>query len=247
MGPVVPSVTAVPALEARSLRKVYRLSKSNVYEALRGVDLRVENGEFAAIVGPSGSGKSTLMNILSTLDRPSSGKVLVDGEDTSRMSDAQLAELRNRRIGIVFQQYNLIQRMTATENVELPLITARVPPDERRERAEEALELVGLSHRLKNRPIELSGGEQQRVSIARALVTRPTLLLGDEPTGNLDSRTSASVIDLFHELNRARGVTTVIITHDMAVAARTRRTIRIRDGLIESDTSNAAASPQVIS
>ena len=217
------------------MRKVYRLSKTNVYEALRGVDLAVGDGEFAAIVGPSGSGKSTLMNLLSTLDRPTEGKVLVAGTDTSTLSDAELSELRNRKIGIVFQQYNLISRMSALENVELPLITARVPPDERHERAKGALDLVGLGHRLANRPVELSGGEQQRVSIARALVTRPAILLADEPTGNLDSKTSAGVIDLFAELNRARGVTTVLITHDLAVAARTRRTIKIRDGRIEDD------------
>jgi len=225
------------------VRKEYRLTRTNVYEALRGVDLRIEQGEFAAIVGPSGSGKSTLMNILSTLDRPTAGEVLIDGDDTSELSDASLAQLRNRKIGIVFQQYNLIQRMTAMENVEVPLIAARVAPDERHRMAKEALELVGLGHRLRNRPIELSGGEQQRVSVARALVKKPAILLGDEPTGNLDSKTSESVMDLFVQLNRERGVTTVLITHDSDIAARTRRVIHIRDGLIERDEPNTPAAP----
>jgi len=225
-----------PALEARAVKKTYRLSKTNTYDALRGVDLTIHRGDMAAIIGPSGSGKSTLMNIVSTLDRPSSGTVLVDGVDTTKLNDAGLSQLRNDKIGIVFQSYNLIQRMTAIENVALPLIAAGVDPKARTERATEALDLVGLSNRLANRPIELSGGEQQRVSIARALVKEPTILLGDEPTGNLDTKTSDAVIELFQKINRERGVTTVLITHDMSVAARTRRVIRIRDGEVESDT-----------
>jgi putative ABC transport system ATP-binding protein len=231
----MPAPDAPPALEARGVRKEYRLTRTNVYEALRGVDLVVQRGELCAIVGPSGSGKSTLMNILSTLDRPTRGAVLVDGIDTSRMGDAEIAALRNRKIGIVFQQYNLIHRMTALENVALPLITARVPPEDRDARARAALERVGLGHRLRNRPVELSGGEQQRVSVARALVTSPAILLADEPTGNLDSKTSESVMALFESLNRDAGVTTLLITHDASVASRARRTIRIRDGLVESD------------
>ena len=224
-----------PALEARGLRKVYRLSRTNVYQALAGVDLQVQRGEMAAIVGPSGSGKSTLMNLLSTLDRPTEGQVLLDGIDTSGLSDAGLSALRNEKIGIVFQSYNLIQRMSALENVMLPLIARGVPPAEREARAKEALGLVGLSQRLRNRPVEMSGGEQQRTSIARALVNRPTILLGDEPTGNLDTKTTDSVIDLFREINEERGVTTLLITHDVSVARRTRRIIHIRDGLIEKD------------
>lgn len=223
------------ALETRAVRKTYRLSKTNTYDALRGVDLTIHRGEMAAIVGPSGSGKSTLMNLISTLDRPTSGSVLVDGVDTSILTDAGLSQLRNEKIGIVFQSYHLIQRMTALENVALPLIAAGETPERRRARALEALDLVGLADRVANRPIELSGGEQQRVSIARALVKAPAILLGDEPTGNLDTKTSDSVIELFQKINRERGVTTVLITHDMSVAARTRRLIRIRDGLVERD------------
>lgn len=229
-------MTSARALEAQALRKTYRLSKTNTYDALRGVDLVIGRGEMAAIIGPSGSGKSTLMNIISTLDRPTSGTVLIDGVDTSRLDDAALSQLRNEKIGIVFQSYNLIQRMTALENVALPLIAAGIEPKQRQERARETLELVGLGQRLHNRPIELSGGEQQRVSIARALVKDPAILLGDEPTGNLDTKTTDSVIELFQQINRERGVTTVLITHDMSVAARTRRIIRIRDGNVESDS-----------
>jgi predicted ABC-type transport system involved in lysophospholipase L1 biosynthesis ATPase subunit len=169
----------------------------------------------------------------------------VDGIDTSGLSDAQLSQLRNEKIGIVFQSYNLIQRMTALENVALPLIAAGVPREERHRRARETLELVGLGDRLVNRPVELSGGEQQRVSIARALVKRPTILLGDEPTGNLDTKTTDSVIGLFQQINRERGVTTVLITHDLSVAARTRRIIRVRDGLVESD-GPAEAAPSTL-
>lgn len=239
-------MTQAPALEARALRKTYRLSRTNAYDALRGVDLTVRRGEMAAIVGPSGSGKSTLMNLLSTLDRPTSGTVLVDGVDTSGLDDAGLSRLRNEKIGIVFQSYNLIARMGALENVALPLVAAGVERRERDRRAREALDLVGLSHRVANRPVELSGGEQQRVSIARALVKNPAILLGDEPTGNLDTTTTASVIDLFERVNRERGVTTLLITHDMAVAARTRRVIRIRDGAVEQDAPvEQALRPQV--
>jgi putative ABC transport system ATP-binding protein len=228
-------VAQVPALEARGIHKVYRLSKTVSYEALRGVDLTVAPGELAAIVGPSGSGKSTLMNLLSTLDRPTSGQILVDGVDTSTLSDAGLASLRNRKIGIVFQSYNLIQRMTALENVMLPLVAQGVVPEERVQRATETLEIVGLGAKLKNRPAEMSGGEQQRTSIARALVARPAILLADEPTGNLDTKTTDAVIDLLRSINREQGVTTVLITHDLSVAQRTRRVIRVRDGLIEQE------------
>lgn len=211
------------------------MSRTNAYDVLRGVDLCVSRGELAAIVGPSGSGKSTLMNVMSTLDRPSAGTVLVDGIDTSQLDDAGLSTLRNRKIGIVFQSYNLIQRMSALENVALPLIAAGVDPAERNLRAKETLELVGLSHRLRNKPSELSGGEQQRVSIARALVNEPAILLGDEPTGNLDTKTADAVVTLFETINRERGVTTVLITHDTSVASRMRRVIRLRDGQVESD------------
>jgi putative ABC transport system ATP-binding protein len=237
-----PAPSSPPVLETRGVRKVYHLSRQQSYEALRGVDLSIARGEMVAIVGPSGSGKSTLMNLLSTLDRPSSGAILVDGVDTSRLGDNQVADLRNRRIGIVFQSYNLISRMTALENVEVPLVAMGVPRPQRLARAEESLRLVGLGHRLRNRPAELSGGEQQRVSIARALVTKPTILLGDEPTGNLDSANARSVLELLHGINRAQGVTTVIITHDPEVAASTRRIIHIRDGRVERDERVGAAA-----
>ena len=227
------------------MRKTYRLSRSQSYEALRGVNLKVERGEMVAIVGPSGSGKSTLMNMLSTLDRPTGGQILVDGIDTSRMTEDQVADLRNRRIGIVFQSYNLIGRMTALENVELPLIPMGVERDERHRRARKALELVGLGHKLGNRPAEMSGGEQQRTSIARALVTRPSILLGDEPTGNLDSKNAALVLEFLRAINRDEGVTTILITHDPEVAASTARIIHIRDGLVERDERRAPSGPHV--
>ncbi|MEA3203788.1 MAG: putative transport system ATP-binding protein [Thermoplasmata archaeon] len=237
-----PTVPGPPVLETRGVRKVYRLSRQQSYEALRGVDLSIQRGEMVAIVGPSGSGKSTLMNLLSTLDRPSSGAILVDGVDTSRLGDDEVAELRNRRIGIVFQSYNLIARMTAVENVEVPLIAMGVPRPQRLARAEASLRLVGLGHRLRNRPAELSGGEQQRVSIARALVTKPSILLGDEPTGNLDTANARSVLELLHGINREQGVTTIIITHDPEVAASTQRVIHIRDGRVERDERTAVAA-----
>jgi len=224
------------------VRKTYRLSKTQSYDALRGVDLKVERGEMVAIVGPSGSGKSTLMNLLSTLDRPTQGSILVDGTDTSRMGDDRLAKLRNRKIGIVFQSYNLIGRMTALENVALPLIPMGILPDERRRRAKAALETVGLGPKLDNRPAEMSGGEQQRTSIARALVTKPTILLGDEPTGNLDTKNAQAILSLLTGINREQGVTTIIITHDPEVAAATRRVLHIRDGLIERDERRTAVA-----
>ena len=223
-----------PALEARALRKTYRLSKTNTYDALRGVDLQVPRGDFAAIVGPSGSGKSTLMNMLATIDRPTSGHVLVDGVDTSTLSEADLATLRNRKIGLVFQAYNLIGRMSATANVALPLIAQEVPAADRVARAHEALTAVGLGHRLENRPVEMSGGEQQRVAIARALVTRPSILLADEPTGNLDTANSRAVMELLERIHADTGLTVLIITHDNDLARQTRRVITLRDGAVES-------------
>ncbi len=220
---------------------MYRLSRQQSYEALRGVDLKVPRGQMAAIVGPSGSGKSTLMNLLSTLDRPSSGSILIDGVDVSRLSDNAVSQIRNRRIGIVFQSYNLITRMTAIENVELPLIPMGMPRPMRLQRAKQALEDVGLGKRLRNRPAEMSGGEQQRVSIARALVTQPTILLGDEPTGNLDTKNAQSILGLIRDINRTKGVTTLIITHNPEIAKSTDRVIHVRDGLVESDELAVAA------
>jgi putative ABC transport system ATP-binding protein len=203
-------------------------------EALRGVDLAIERGEYAAITGPSGSGKSTLMNILGCLDRPDEGSYLLNGERVSDMSDRQLARIRNREIGFVFQSFALLPRATAAQNVELPLLYARVPRRDRARRAAEALEQVGLADRARHRPAELSGGQRQRVAIARALVTRPSLLLADEPTGNLDTSTGEDILALFDELHRA-GNTVIVVTHEADVAARAGRTLRVLDGRIVAD------------
>ena len=218
-------------LKAVGLTKTYIVGNQRV-EALRGVDFEIERGGFVAIMGPSGSGKSTLMNLIGCLDRPTSGTLYLAGQDVSRLSPDQLAAVRNREIGFVFQQFHLLAGMTAVENVELPLIYASVPPRERRRRALEALERVGLADRAGHRPMELSGGQQQRVAIARALINNPSLLLADEPTGALDTRTGKEIMDLIVELND-RGHTVVLVTHDPQVASYTRRVIHVRDGLIE--------------
>jgi len=215
-------------IEMTDVRKTYAAGTLEV-EALRGVSLRIAQGEYVAVVGPSGSGKSTLMHIIGCLDLPTSGDYVLAGGHVNELSETHLAEIRNRRIGFVFQQFNLLPSMTALRNVELPLAYAGVPPADRRARAEEALARVGLSDRLKHRPGELSGGQQQRVAVARALVTDPALILADEPTGNLDSTASADVLNLFDEL-RAMGRTIVLITHEAEVARRATRSVLIRDG-----------------
>jgi putative ABC transport system ATP-binding protein len=220
-------------IELAGVRKTYR-SGSIEFEALRGVDTRIDQGEYVAVIGPSGSGKSTLMNILGCLDNPSEGSYLLAGEDVSRMSEAQLAEVRNRRIGFVFQQFNLLASLPAWRNVELPLVYAGVSRHARRERAVAALARVGLADRIDNKPGELSGGQQQRVAVARALVTEPALILADEPTGNLDSVSSRDVLALLDELHAA-GRTVVLITHEHEVAANAQRNLVIRDGEITSD------------
>jgi len=223
-----------PIIELDGIRKTYRTG-SPEFEALRGIDTSIAEGEYVAVVGPSGSGKSTLMNILGCLDNPTEGHYRLAGEDVSAMSEAQLAEVRNRRIGFVFQQFNLLPSLSAWRNVELPLIYAGVLGAERRERAVRALTRVGLGDRVDNRPGELSGGQQQRVAVARALVTEPAMILADEPTGNLDSRSTADVLGLLDELHGA-GRTIVLITHEHDVAARAERNLVIADGQIVSAT-----------
>lgn len=217
-------------LSMTDVYKVYATGAVQV-EALRGVSLDIDEGDFVAITGPSGSGKSTLMHILGCLDIPTFGSYLLGGIDVSRMTESALATVRNQQIGFVFQQFNLLASMTALRNVELPLVYAGVPRGERRERAHDALARVGLGDRTNHRPGELSGGQQQRVSVARALVTDPTLILADEPTGNLDSASTHEMLGLFHELHDA-GRTIILITHESDVAAEARRVLRIIDGLL---------------
>jgi putative ABC transport system ATP-binding protein len=224
---------ASPLIEIRDLKKVYALDGIQI-QALRGIDLQVEAGELLAIMGPSGSGKSTLMHILGCLDLADAGSYRLRGEDVTRMSGDALARLRNREIGFVFQSFNLLPRTSALENVETPLIYAGVGKSERRERARAALQHLGLAERLHHLPSQLSGGQQQRVAIARALVSRPSLLLADEPTGNLDTTTSDEILRLLEDLNRREGLTIVLITHEPEVARHAGRTLYVRDGRLEA-------------
>jgi putative ABC transport system ATP-binding protein len=229
-----------PVIDLRRVSKIYATGSLEV-AALRGVDLRIAAGDYVAITGPSGSGKSTLMHILGCLDTPTSGTYRLAGEDVSTMSERELAAVRNRRIGFVFQQFHLLPALTALRNVELPFLYSPLSRKERRDKAAEALELVGLADRMDHRPNELSGGQQQRVAVARALAGGPDLLLADEPTGNLDSASTTDILSLFAGLH-ASGRTVVLITHEHDVAAQARRAIAIRDGLISADASAPVAA-----
>ena len=238
----------MPLIEIRDLAKTYQMGSVTV-RALNGVDLDIDQGEFIAITGASGSGKSTMMHLLGCLDRPSRGRYLLDGQDVSRMNDGELALIRNKRIGFVFQTFNLIQRTSAVENVAVPLFYAR--RTNTRAMARRALERVGLDHRATHNPNELSGGERQRVAIARAIVNDPLLLLADEPTGNLDSRTGEQIMGIFHDLN-AQGVTIILVTHEPDVAMQARRVVQMRDGKILRDAPTgevygAAARAEILS
>jgi putative ABC transport system ATP-binding protein len=238
----IPRVTApmvgAPVVEARDLTKVYDLGETQV-QALRGVSLTVARGEFIAVMGPSGSGKSTFMNLLGLLDRPTTGEYHLMGAPVQNMTPNELAAVRNQRIGFIFQGFNLLPRLNAVENVELPMVYAGRSTEEQRQRAARAMELVGLSDRQHHYPNQLSGGQQQRVAIARSLVNNPALLLADEPTGNLDSQTSVEIMATLQQLN-ARGVTIVLVTHEADIAAYTRREVLFRDGQIVNDTPNTS-------
>jgi putative ABC transport system ATP-binding protein len=229
----MPETSSSPVIQIRDITKVYQMGDVQVH-ALRGVSLDVCPGEMIAIMGPSGSGKSTLMNIIGCLDQPTSGAYLLAGQDIARLNDNKLADIRNRRIGFVFQSFNLLARTDAVQNVELPLIYAGVR--NRHNRAIEALKTVGLSDRMHHRPSELSGGQQQRVAIARALVNNPDIIMADEPTGNLDSKAGAEVMSIFQRLNEERGITVILVTHEPEIAEHTRRIVHIYDGKIISDT-----------
>src|SRR6266436_3641298 len=225
---------ASPLISLSHIHKIYQMGDVEIH-ALHGISLEIHRGEFVAIMGSSGSGKSTTMNIVGCLDKPTRGQYVLDGQDVSTLSRDELADIRNRKIGFVFQGFNLLSRTSALENVELPMLYLGLKASERNERAREALEIVGLAERMHNMPNQLSGGQQQRVAIARSLVNHPSIILADEPTGNLDSRTSVEVMDVFQQLNKERGITIALVTHEPDIAQYARRTIVFKDGRIKND------------
>jgi putative ABC transport system ATP-binding protein len=229
-----PETNARAIIELDHIHKIYKTGDVEVH-ALRGISLKIHEGEFVAIMGTSGSGKSTMMNIIGCLDRPTRGHYILDGQDVSELSKDERADIRNRKLGFVFQGFNLLSRTSALENVELPMLYANIPTEERHKRAKEALLAVGLAGRELNHPNQLSGGQQQRVAIARSLVNQPALILADEPTGNLDSRTSVEVMDIFQRLNREKGITLVLVTHEHDIAEYTDRVVVFKDGKIKQD------------
>jgi putative ABC transport system ATP-binding protein len=230
-----PAKTVTPTIRVENLHKVYHLGEVQVH-ALRGISLSIYPGEMAAIMGASGSGKSTFMNLIGCLDRPTRGQYLLEGQDVSQLTKQELARIRNRKIGFVFQGFNLLARTSAVENVELPLIYSGMPHQQRLERAREALRAVGLAGREDHHPSQLSGGQQQRVAIARALVNDPAIILADEPTGNLDSRTSVEIIEIFQRLNAERNITILLVTHEGDIARFAKRVVLFRDGKVRRDT-----------
>lgn len=226
-----------PVIEVKNIRKIYKIGNEQEFIALNDISFAINPGEFVSIVGPSGSGKSTLMHIVGLLDSPTSGEIFIDGEKITSFTQTKLAQLRNKKIGFVFQAFNLLKKTRAIDNVALPLVYSDIPPQKRYEMAQNELVSVGLENRLDNMPSQLSGGQQQRVAIARALVTNPSLILADEPTGNLDSKSGTQVMDLFKDLNQ-KGKTIIIVTHDQNIANQTKRKIQIMDGNIIGDSLN---------